>query len=78
MGILLRPFLYSMIAPQEMLIAVAVNVRALSDAAKAATLPTSVSVAARFSNVAFSIPAAISSFPAKPSAMVSGTPRFLG
>jgi hypothetical protein len=48
--------------------------RARSEATKAATLPTSSSVAARPSIVIFSIPSAIASRPSSASGSDSGTP----
>src|SRR5918994_7992819 len=54
-----------------------VMVRAGSDATKAATSPTSANVAVRFSRAAFSIPATMSSRPAKLPGTVSGTPPVL-
>src|SRR5918994_2398101 len=54
-----------------------VMVRAGSDATKAATSPTSANVAVRFSRAAFSIPATMSSRPAKLLWTVSGTPPVL-
>ena len=51
-----------------------VMVRAWSEATKAATFPTSASVAVRFSRAACSIPATIASRPSTVSGIVSGTP----
>ena len=60
--------------PQLTLTIAAVMLRAQSEAAKTAALPTSSSVAARPSSVCPSIMSTISSRPSKPSGSVSGTP----
>ncbi len=66
--------LQSTCAPQVMLRAVAVMVRARSEAAKAATLPTSSRVAARFSIVRRSVASIMASRPSKSSGSESTMP----
>lgn len=61
-------------APQVILRAAAVMVRARSEATKAATSPTSSSVAARFSIVRRTISSVIAWRPSRPSGIVLGTP----